>query len=522
MSWLDSVSRTIAPIWSLKRQRARLALDMLRHYEAATVGRRTQGWRRPMTDANAAIAPSISMLRDVARDLVRNNGYAESGLSTIVDQAVGYGFRAQAKHDGWTRWADSTACDVDGRKDLAGISRLVMRTTAESGESLVRRLWHRHDDERLLPFQLQVLEPDFLDTLRDQQLSDGGRIIQGVEFDAQRRRRAYWLFPEHPGSRMLSSGARFGQSQRVPATDVLHVFKEHRAGQVRAVTWFAPSLLTFKDFDDLADAKLMQQKVAACLAIMTTDVDGMGEPIGEEDPKKPWIDKLAPGIVKHLPRGREVHVVNPPSVRDYPELASVTLRQIAAGLGVTPEDLTGDYGDMPFSAARMSRLKQWGRVQDWRWCMLVPQFFDPVWSWAMQAAQIVGQPVVEETEWTAPPLPMIEPDKEGLAVLRNIRTGIQTLSESLRERGFDPRQALEEMRDDWKFLDELGLVLDSQPHKMTQAGQLQGADALKDEIAELRGIYLGLSQRVEAKPRSRKRRAALPAPQSNGHDASAT
>jgi hypothetical protein len=44
-----------------------------------------------------------------------------------------------------------------------------------------------------------------------------------------------------------------------------------------------------------------------------------------------------------------------------------------------------------------------------------------------EAALVAGLPVVESTEWTAPALPMLEPDKEGLAYCRNIRAGVQTL-----------------------------------------------------------------------------------------------
>jgi capsid protein len=67
-------------------------------------------------------------------------------------------------------------------------------------------------------------------------------------------------------------------------------------------------------------------------------------------------------------------------------------------------------------------------------------------------------------------MPMIEPDKEGLAHQRNIRTGITTLPEVLRERGYDPDEVLVELAAHNKQLDKLGIVLDSDPRKTTQAG----------------------------------------------------
>jgi hypothetical protein len=49
-----------------------------------------------------------------------------------------------------------------------------------------------------------------------------------------------------------------------------------------------------------------------------------------------------------------------------------------------------------------------------------------------------------------------------------------TLSEAIRERGYDPAQLFAEMASDNKELDRLGLILDSDGRQMTQAGQLQG------------------------------------------------
>ena len=482
-SWLDRVTMPLAPRWTMKRVRARMATELLmRHYEAAAAGRRTQGWRRSSGDANAALAGGIPSLRDHARDLVRNNPYAESALSTIVDHVVGWGIVAAPKKSSvsraaynmaksrWEAWAGTTACDAEGRQDFYGLQELVMRTVVEAGEVLVRRRWRRQDDGLPIPMQLQVLEPDFLDTSRDGiRTESGGRIIQGVEFDPIGRRVGYWLFPEHPGSSFI--GAQIGTSQRIPAEDILHVFKSRRAGQVRAATWFAPVILRMKDFDEYEDAALMKQKIAACLAVITSDLDGTAPALGRTDAEQPTSDFLEPGMIANIASGRTVTVVEPPSVSEHAPYTQTVLRAIATGLGVTYEDLTGDYTNLPFSAARMSRLRHWARVHNARWRILIPQFCAPAWAWAMQAAVIVGLPETPMAEWTAPAMPMIEPDKEGLAYSRNIRAGITTLSETHRELGYSRDELLAEMADDWKEIDRLGIILDSDPRKTTQAGQ---------------------------------------------------
>ena len=481
MNVLDRLIAAIAPTRYLQRVRARVAADVYqRHYEAASSGRRTQNWHRSLADANLATGPYAQRMRDIARDLVRNNPYAENALSIIVDHTVGVGITAKAlprnkeAEARWNDWANTTACDADGRHDLVGLEKLVTRTAAESGECLVRRRLRLPSDGLPIPLQLQVLEPDYLDTTQLRTVGSAGQeIVYGVELDAIGRRVAYWLYPEHPGGPLGLNQS----SQRLPASEILHVFRGLRPGQARGMTWFAPVLLRFKDLDELEDAVLMKQKIAACLAVIITDPDGSAAPLGTVTKGSPEIDMLEPGALINGPPGRQVTVVQPPNVTEYPTFSAAMQRSLAAGLGITYEDLTGDYANLPFSAARMSRLRHWARVEDWRWNMIIPQFCDPVWSWAMQAMGIMGYPTTPQARWTAPPPPMIEPDKEGIAYQRNIRSAIGTLSESIRERGYDPEEVFAEMAADWKRIDELGLILDCDPRRTTQAGQRQADPA---------------------------------------------
>lgn len=478
---VDRAIGQLSPSWELGRLTARIHREALAsHYEAAGVGRRQQGWRRVGGDPNAISGYTIERLRNVVRDLIRNNGHAQSALQCIQDDAVGLGIRASQKTPRWVEWAHSTAIDPDGRCDLVGIQQTVMRTVVEAGECLVRRRRRRLSDGLPLPLQLQVLEPDHLDSDKHQIGAGGARIIRGVEFDPIGRRSAYWLFREHPGS-SLRGGT---QSIRVPAADMLHVFRPQRPGQVRGIPWFAAVLLRIMDFDSLADATLMKQRVAAVLCALSYDVDGTPDQVGAEDPNNPAHTMLEPGLIAHLPAGRGIEVVHPPSVRDYPDYARFTINEIASGIGVTPEDMTGDYSRMTFSSARMSRLRHFARVSGWRWRMLVPQLLHPIWGWAMQASLLAGDTdVPARTEWTAPGLAMINPDREGLAILRNIRSGITTLSNELRARGYNPDEFLDELQADMEDLDRRGLVLDIDPRKMTQSGQLHRSLASATEQA---------------------------------------
>lgn len=497
-NWIDRALGFVAPEAGLRRLRARVAAEMLqRHYEAASVGRRTSGWNRSSGDANAVMGAGLARLRDAARDVVRNNGLGESIVETIANHAVGWGIVAKPLKknarlaEAWKQWAGTTACDADGQNDFYGLQDLVMRTVVESGEVLVRRRRRLMEDGLPLPLQIQVMDPDFIDTSRNAILtrarnSDGalfeyGRIVHGVEFDLLGRRTAYYLFPEHPGGELV--GGRGSASVRVPAEGVRHIYLKKRPGQVRGASWLAPVLLRLKDLDEFEDATLMKQKVAACLAVIMSDTTGNAMPLG--DPNAPdasaTVDSLEPGLIINAAPGRAVEVVNPPTTGDYADFTRVNQRNVSTGVGLAYEDMTGDYTGLPFSAARMSRLHHWAKVDKWRWKMLIPLFCDPVWAWAMEAAQVLGlapadvtpdgRVVVPGVEWTAPPPPMIDPANEALAYQRKIRTGLMTLSEAIRECGYDPMALLKEMAEDNAELDRLKITLDSDARTRTQAGQ---------------------------------------------------
>jgi lambda family phage portal protein len=486
-NWIDKTVSYFSPRAAAERKRARLMEKIIEHslrkYDGASHGKRTQGWRASSTSANSENLSALHTLRDRSRDLTRNNPYAASALQTIVVNTIGTGIvcqpkpmrqnnrgeaqRAQRLLELWKSWAESTDCDADGVLDFYGLQSLIMRTTVESGECLVRKRRSRLTDGLTAPVQLQVLEPDFLDTLKSEELSGGRRIVQGIEFDASGRREAYWLFREHPGE---VHSFRSIESVRVPASEVIHFFNPLRAGQVRAVSWFAPVMIRMKDFDEYEDAQLVRQKIAACFSAFIEDIEMPLDGSSHID----QLEMIEPGRIETLPPGKRISFANPPGVTGYSEYSRNMLHAIARGLGISYEALTGDLSQVNFSSARLGFLEFQRNIEQWRWNLLIPRLCNPVWAWFLEAADILGFPAdgVKAT-WTPPRREMIDPTREVPATINAIRGGLLTLSEAIREQGFDPKEHLEEMKLDNDRVDELGLILDSDPRKVMRAGTIQ-------------------------------------------------
>lgn len=116
----------------LEKKRADLMLTaMERRFEGAAGGRRNQGWRAAGADANTENGSALAVLRNRARDLRRNNPYAERAITGIADNVVGAGIvprplidkdrQAKRLGDLWYAWGESLQCDADGLENFYGL-----------------------------------------------------------------------------------------------------------------------------------------------------------------------------------------------------------------------------------------------------------------------------------------------------------------------------------------------------------------------------------------------------------------
>jgi capsid protein len=181
-------------------------------------------------------------------------------------------------------------------------------------------------------------------------------------------------------------------------------------------------------------------------------------------------------MIERLKAGEEVTFATPPSTQDFTGYSAITLREIAAGLNVPYEALTGDLTGVNYSSGRMGWLEYERSIESWRWNMLIPQMLDPLQNWIQQAVTLAtGSSEPFTLGWTPPRREMIDPDKELKSANTAIRTGLSSRSEELRRLGLDPVEIDEEIAADNKRADALGLVLDSDPRKITANGMVQSS-----------------------------------------------
>jgi len=381
MNPLDRLIGWVSPAAGLSRVRARAALGMLmssRAYDGAKIGRRGNG-RAPSTSANAEIGPAGVRLRNRARDLVRNNPHAARIVEIMATNVIGAGIVPVSKtgvrsvdkkvNDLWTRFSDT--CDADGQLDFYGLQALALRSMSEAGEVIARFRPRRLEDGLPVPLQIQVLEADFIDGARHGAAVSGDRAVLGVAFDGVGRRSGYWMFREHPGE-MTTINI---ESVRVPAADVLHLYRKLRPGQVRGVTPFAPIMNIARDIGDVIEASVVKMHIEACFSGFVTMSEETGRaPVGSEkrDENGQRVQSFEPGMLTYLKPGESVAFGQPSASTSFDPLLVQFLMAMSIGAGVTYDQMTGDLRQANYSSLRAGKIEFRGVVEQIQHHAVIP------------------------------------------------------------------------------------------------------------------------------------------------------
>lgn len=480
---------------ALEREIARRGLS---EFEAAKETRRTSGWWASNSGPNSDLRQAWYWLVKRHQDLVDNDAYASRAVGVIVNNWIGDGIMSTPQgatrryNQAWKRWADSPEGDFYGIHDWYGNQAVGARTTAVRGAVLVRKRVEPSLFERygMVPLQVQMLEPDWLDFNKD----NGIDILFGQQFDSAGRLQGYWIRDKHPGEMILGTGIKI-QSSFVPKEEISLHFDSRRAGQRMGLPFGTAAILTLRDMGDIRVAQQMKDKIAACFFGVVTDLDG------EQDPSKTGIafDTIEPGAVEHLPPGRNFQAFSPPSSGDFVSTHREYAHAVAAAYEITYESMTGDLSNVNYSSFRGGWLEFSRRIAYLRGKVSVPGMLAPVCRWHDELAQMVGL-LKGPMEWTHTPprREMIDPTREIPALIGAVRAGIMSLSEVQRAFGYVPEEVITELSADMDRAKRAGLTLSVDAGLVSDSGVIQarppgstftssapdpGADATADPAA---------------------------------------
>lgn len=480
MNMIDRVVGYLAPAAGLRRAAARLSLNQVRSYDGAMSGRRTENWRSSNASANVAIKGALPLLRARSRDLTRNTWWGSRVKTVVVSHAVGVGIMPKPDtgnktldrrvKQAWKKWCRASICDAEGQLGFNGLVALATGCVVESGEVLVRIKTLSSARPGIVPLEVQLLEPDHLDNARDRMMSADAIVDQGIEYGADGKRKGYWILPTHPGARGLTIP---GQSVRIAADDMLHVYRKDRIGQGRGVPWLAPVMLKGKDIADLEEAVIVKARIEACFAafIKTSDTARtLASKVQNEtrpDGTQRRIETLSPGMINYLDHGEELQAFQPSSSIQFESVLMAHWHTLAAGVGITYDQLTGDLRRANFSSLKAGKIEFRRLIEQFQHHTLLEMFLDPFWERWTEIAQLAGvlprraggYPV----EWIMPANEPIDPVKEMNADIMAVRSGRMTWPQFVASWGIDPDVQLDEIEAWFKEIDRRKITLETDP-----------------------------------------------------------
>lgn len=480
--------------------------------DARTHGGELAVWRPRNISADAAVLKDAGMLRARARDLVRNNPLAKNAVRMNRDAVSGSGLKLSLKIDwrtlglpnieaaaewqdhvvrAWEAYAESVEFQADARRQrtFSQIFALVDQTDYVDGEALA--VLEMKPGVGIYQTCVNLIDADRLSTPFG--VIDSDIIRGGIERDPYGEPLAYHIREGHPNDVGLSvlsiNWNRVERQTPWGRPIVLHTFDHTRPEMTRGVTEFASVIGTMQMLSDWNKTELESAVVkAAYAAYVKSELDwnsamqvmgaqvasmraagGSGNPIMDHvsahltnaakyysDMDITWQGARIP----HLMPNESIEVLRSDAANaNFADFESAFTRKLAAGLGVEAHELSKNYADVNYSAARAALLSVW-RTYRARRTRLVSQFAMPFFGAWLEEAIAIGsvpmpagvtadfvavRPYLVRGTFIAWGKPMIDPMKERQAQQLGMQMGTDTLESVAADDGNNWRDVLDQL-----------------------------------------------------------------------------
>ena len=496
-------------------------------YRAQVTGE-IAAWAPPLMSADRDAMPGFELNKARARDLVMSNPFAVNAAEISRDAIVGRNFAlaldpdwehvgasAEAAEEWqriveaeWRRYAEGFTFDVDATRKCTFTFLMHQVQFGMHVDGEVLAAVRAKTGETGYVTCLQLIEPERLDRMHNKQRTpDHNEIRLGVERDEYGEPIAYWILNGHRSDAVWSQpgASAYAQVQRFERSingrpSILHVFDEPRPQMTRGVSLpMLTTLRSMKMLQTFGEAELSRQiQSASYAAVIESEMDyekamrllgtiGGGADVNAlTQATYAHMAEVAQyhqsaGLqyngskVVHLVPGEKLNIVRGEIQGGQLEMFErAYMRQLAAGLNVSYEELTRDYSNLSYAGGRLGMVNMWRRYYRQR-SMLVSKFAMPfVGAWMEEAVMTKRIPMLGKFKPTAEGWklakhalvrgdfiswgePIIDPVKEYTGKGLAMAYGLTTLRDEVASEGGDWRLVLQQRERETKMREKLGL-----------------------------------------------------------------
>lgn len=516
-------------------------------YEAADAhGRELASWRPVIRTPDDEINRNKQVLDARGRDMVRNSGLVQGGVSIHRDSIVGAHYRLNARPDykalgltaewaeafqqevesKFTLYAESPDCWIDASRTntLTGLVRLAIGMFFFGGEVLSTVEWIK---ERGRPYStaFQMVDPDRLSNPHD--AADTETMRRGVERNFHGAPQAYHFRLAHPNDptalansykwKRVEARKRWGRAQ------VIHIIEQMRPEQTRGVAEMVSVLKEMRMTKKFHEITLQNAVVnASYAAVIESELppeqafDQAGVTEGKMSYAATLLGQIAEyqkgarnleidGVkIPHLFPGTKLNLLSPGQPGGVGDgFEQSLLRHIAAALGLSYEQFSRDYTQTNYSSARASMNETWKYMLS-RKKIVADRLASVMYAcWleeAINAGTIKSLPPNAPSfyegqnkdaycrcDWIGASRGQIDELKETQAAALRIKAGLSTYEKECAKLGEDFRDVFEQQAREKALQKSLGLDFDTEPTKSGTMSSQRGKakPSADDETTEI-------------------------------------
>lgn len=468
-------------------------------------------WHPRLSSADAALLPERETISARIHDLVRNDGWAASGVQRNLDNVIGAQFRLLHRPD-WValgisakdavavrrvveaRWREYSEdpdayCDAARHCDMIGLFGQAYRHALVDGEALALPLWMPNRGGKWAT-SFQMIAPARLSNPND--APDRDDLRAGVETDIHGAATAYHIRASHPGEWWGMIGADRFRWERVPRFTphgrrrVIHYFDRDEAGQTRGASRLTPivkKLRMLGRYDELELQAAVANALMAAFIESPMDHEGLIEMIQtqslnqyQQNRADYYNDKrhiLSEGGMQITPIYPGESINFPAAARPNTAFAgfqSASLRNIAGAFDLSYEQFAADWSQTNYSSARAALLEVWrglnarrGRFGKGFAGQAFALWFEEEFARGELPIPASAPSFYEARSawlrhrWLGPGRGWVDPTKEAQGSQMRMDAMLSTLEHECAEQGQDWEEVLEQRAVEHAMLKELGL-----------------------------------------------------------------
>lgn len=424
--------------------------DMCAHSYAMTYTERAMRQARPLSISSPHAKHYLRMLQI---NVVGHKGIILQGR--IQNRKGGTDQKANnALEKAWKEWCKKGNIDVTGIYSFREILKQAVKCLARDGEFFLRIVKTKNT------FKVQHLDSRLLATFMDSH-GAGKNINMGVLLDDFGKPLGYYF--KKPTQNPYEETA--AEVMFIPADEIIHIYEIDFPHQNRGVSWFKPVAFSMHNTKEMSDATLEKARAASNIykhLEYNSDYEGMSED-EEEEIESIHMDGIGIPVV---PEGMTLKTseANFPG-NEYSPYTKNMGRSVAAGLGVSYNNLHSDAESINFSSIRDFTLKErdmWKDIQETIIENLCVPLFEKWLSFALLKGEIEGAKLTDlsrfkDVEFVPRRWEWIDPKKDADGAAAMVAMGAKSPAQVIRDTGNDPETVWTEYGQNIKTMEEAGI-----------------------------------------------------------------